>query len=45
MNAKTSKIQISYVKSNGKTIKTWDNPLNRWVRDLKTGKLVPVDRK
>ncbi len=33
-------MKISTVKSNGKEIKTTDNPLNTWVRDLKTGKLV-----
>lgn len=33
------------VKSNGKTIKTLDNPLNTWVRDLKTGHLVRVNNK
>lgn len=38
-------MKTSTVKSNGKTIKTLDNPLNTWVRDLKTGKLVRVDKK
>ncbi len=39
------KIKTTTVKSNGKTIKTWDNPLNTWVRDIKTGKLVRKDSK
>jgi hypothetical protein len=33
------------VKSNGKTIRTLDNPCNWWVRSLDDGKFYPVDRK
>ena len=28
----------------GKTVRTWDNPLNSWVRSLDDGKLYPVER-
>lgn len=32
------------VKSNGKTIRTLDNPLNTWVRSIDDGKFYRVDR-
>jgi hypothetical protein len=28
----------------GKMVRTWDNPLNSWVRSLDDGKLYPVAR-
>ena len=28
----------------GKMVRTWDNPLNSWVRSLDDGKLYPVER-
>lgn len=35
-----TKIRVSTVKvTGGKTVRTWDNPLNSWVRGLDDGKL------
>jgi len=37
-------MRISIVKSNGRKIRTLDNPLNTWVRSVDDGKLYRVDR-
>ena len=37
-------MRISIVKSNGRNIRTLDNPLNTWVRSVDDGKLYRVDR-
>jgi hypothetical protein len=42
---KTTKNRTYTFKSNGKTIRTADNPLNHWVRSLDDGKFYPTDRK
>jgi protein associated with RNAse G/E len=43
-NKRGDAMKISTVKSNGKTIRTWDNPLNTWVRSIDDGKMYRVDR-
>jgi hypothetical protein len=37
-------MKVSTVKSNGKSIRTLDNPLNTWVRSIEDGKFYRVDR-
>ena len=37
-------MKISTVTSIGRKIRTWDSPLNRWVKNLDDGKYVPVDQ-
>jgi hypothetical protein len=37
-------IMLSIVKSNGRKIRTLDNPLNTWVRSVDDGRLYRVDR-
>ena len=44
INKRGDAMKISTVKSNGKTIRTWDNPLNTWVRSIDDGKMYRVDR-